>query len=286
MSFTITEGFVNQYSANFHTLTQQKTSKLEGLVTVESSIVGASKAVERIGAAEAYQLTSRHTDTTYVDTPHSRRWLDLSDWAWADLVDEMDKIKALIDPTSPYVSAAVAALNRRKDQVILAALEGSARTATSTAALGATNKVAHGSARLTLAKLTQAKMMLDEFSVDPDGRVYVCAPEQIYDLLQLATTTSADYSTVRALVNGEIDTYLGFKFVTSNYLTKSDATHQYSYAFHKDAIVLGIGKDVTTSIDVLPTKNQSVQVYARMSLGAVRVEENMVVQIDNVTTTH
>lgn len=282
MSFTINEAFVEQYSSNFHVLAQQKQSKLEGLVRVESGIVGASKAVERIGAAEAYQLTTRHAETQYVDTPHSRRWLDLTDYAWSDLVDEMDKIKALIDPTSPYVEAAVAALNRRKDRVILAALEGSARTASSTAALGSGNKIAHGSARLTLAKLTQAKMILDEFDVPMDGRVYVCAPEQVYDMLNISTLTSADYNNIKALVAGEIDTFLGFKFVTSNSLTKSDSTHQYNYAFHKDALVLGIGKDITTSIDVLPTKNQSVQVYARMSLGAVRVEENMVVQIDNV----
>ena len=287
MSFTITEAFVEQYSANFLTLAQQKESRLEMCVNVESGIVGASKAIERIGSAEAYQLASRRTDTTYVDTPHSRRWLDLYDYAWSDTVDEMDKIKMLIDPTSPYLQAGVMALNRKKDDVIIAAMGAAARTNSGTTAFLAGNQIANGSTAMTVAKLITAKQLLDQAEVgDDEPRYIVTTSEQISDLLNISSgiiPSSGDYNTIKALVAGEIDTYLGFKFIRSERLPKA-STIRSCYAFTKGAITLGIGKDIVTSIDVLPTKNMTTQVYARMSLGAVRMEEARIVQIDCVET--
>lgn len=287
MSFQITEAFVEQYSANFLTLAQQKESNLEMCVTIESGIVGASKAIERVGATEAYQLTNRHGDTSYVNTPHSRRWLDLYDYAWADLVDEMDKIKMLIDPTSPYLQAGLMALNRKKDDVIIAAMGATARTNSGTAAFDSGNQIANGGTGLTVAKLISAKQLLDEAEVGMDEpRYIVTTSEQISNLLSISSgliPSSSDYNTVRALVAGEMNTYLGFQFVRSERLPKA-STIRSCYAFTKAAMTLGIGKDITTSIDVLPTKNQSVQVYARMSLGAVRMQEEHIVQIDCVET--
>src|SRR3546814_2609506 len=102
----------------------------------------------------------------------------ISDWSsdvcssdlWADLVDELDKIKMLADPTSPYVAIGVAALNRVKDDIILAAARGSARTNSSSIALPAGQKIAVGSDGLTLVKLLQAKEILDAAEVDVEDR--------------------------------------------------------------------------------------------------------------------
>lgn len=283
MSFQITEAFIEQYSANFLTLAQQKESRLEGCVTIESGIVGASKAVERIGASDAYSITTRHGDTQYVETPHSRRWLDLADYGWADLVDEMDKIKALIDPTSPYLMAGVQALNRKKDDVIISALGASARTGTGTTAFPSAQQIVHGSAGMTVAKLRSAKQLLDEAEVDDMDRFIIMTAEQINNLLGDSTVTSADYNTVKALVNGELNSFMGFNFIRSERLPKASTTRS-CYAFHKSGLTLGIGKDIVTSIDILPTKNMSAQVYARMSLGAVRLEEARVVEVQCTET--
>lgn len=283
MSFQITEAFIEQYSANFLTLAQQKESRLEGCVTIESGIVGASKAVERIGASDAYSITTRHGDTQYVETPHSRRWLDLADYGWADLVDEMDKIKALIDPTSPYLMAGVQALNRKKDDVIISALGAAARTGTGTTAFPSAQKIVHGSAGMTVAKLRSTKQLLDEAEVDDMDRFIIMTAEQINNLLGDSTVTSADYNTVKALVNGELNSFMGFNFIRSERLPKASTTRS-CYAFHKSGLTLGIGKDIVTSIDILPTKNMSAQVYARMSLGAVRLEEARVVEVQCTET--
>src|SRR3546814_14759847 len=116
MSFQITENFVQQFGTNFRILGQQRRSRLWAYCQSEGNITGTSKSVERLGKTEAYDITSRHADTKYVDTPHSRRWLDLQDQGWADLVAELDKLKMPADTTSPYVAIRVAPLTRAQDR--------------------------------------------------------------------------------------------------------------------------------------------------------------------------
>lgn len=300
MSFQITEAFVNQYEANFYVLAQQMASRLEPTVDVITGIVGQSRSAERVGKSDAYDITSRHSDTKYVETPHSRRWIDLSDKGWADLVDELDEIRLLADPKSVYPKLAMAALNRAKDDVIYAAARGSARTNSGTTALPAGQKIAEGGTGLTLAKLLTAKEILDSNEIEDDAeydavgqsgtnrgdingtvaprRVIVCSAKQLTNLYGTTEIKSVDYNNVKALAQGAIDTFLGFKFVRSERLAKSSTT-RYAVAYSKKTIRLGIGKDIVTSIDKLPSKNMSVQVYARMSVGAVRVEDEGVVEI-------
>lgn len=287
MSYTITENMVQQYGTNFRVLGQQKQSRLESWCQPEPNIVGTSKSVERLGKSEAYTLESRHSDTKYVDTPHSRRWLDLQDKAWADLVDEMDKIKMLADPTSPYLRIGVAALNRAKDDIIIAAARGSARTSTSSIALPSAQKIAVSGSGLTLAKLLAAKEILDAAEVDAEldadgqgmaSRVMVVTTKQLTNLLGTTEIKSVDYNAVKALVQGQVDTFLGFKFVRTERLPKV-GNDRYCLAWSRGCVALGTGKDIVTSIDPLPGKNYSVQVYARMSIGAVRVEDEGVVEI-------
>lgn len=287
-SFQITEAFVNQYSTNFYTLGQQMTARFENAVAVITGIIGQSRSVERVGAAEAYDITSRHADTKYVEVPHSRRWIDLQDKGWAELVDELDEIKLLADPKSKYPRLAVAALNRAKDGVIYAAGRGSARTNTGTTVLPAGQKIAEGGTGLTLAKLISAKEILDASEVDaeqmdPTGqgapdRYLTCASKGLTNLYGTTEIKSVDYNNVKALAEGKIDTFLGFKFIRSERLAKVGTT-RFALAWSKMCMNLGVGKDIVTSLDKLPGKNMSVQVYARMSVGAVRVEDEGVVEI-------
>lgn len=302
-SFQITEAFVNQYEANFYVLAQQMASRFEPTVDVITGIIGQSRSAERVGKTDAYDITSRHADTRYVETPHSRRWIDLQDKGWADLVDELDEIRLLANPTSVYPKLAMAALNRAKDDVIYAAARGSARTNTGTTALPAGQKIAEGGTGLTLAKLLSAKEILDSAEIEDDAaydqvgqamaqrsgtqgeyaqgevrRTIVCSAKQLTNLYGTTEIKSVDYNSVKALAQGAIDTFLGFKFVRSERLAKSGTT-RYACAWSHKVIRLGIGKDIVTSIDKLPTKNMAVQVYARMAVGAVRVEDEGVVEI-------
>ena len=283
MSTQITTSFVEQYSSNVTMLSQQMGSKLRGAVDVEN-VRGTNAFFDQIGATTASVRSSRHGNTPQVNTPHARRRVSLADYEWADLIDDQDKVRMLVDPTSSYAKAAAAAMNRAIDDVIITAFDAAAATGvaggTSTA-LPSSSKfsTANQTDGMTIAKLRQAKFFFDNGSVDPSlKRFVVCGPKQIQDLLATTEVTSADFNTVRALAAGDISSFLGFDFIMSTRLSldSTNTDDRKCFAFTEDAIKLAIGKDVSAKITERADKSYATQVYYCMSLGATRMEEEKV----------
>lgn len=285
MSSQITTAFVEQYSANIQMLSQQMGSLLRDAVRVES-IVGKDAYFDQIGKVTAQLKVSRHSDTPQIDTPHSRRRCSLADYEFADLIDQQDKVRLLIDPTSSYAKAAAYAMGRAMDDVIISAALGTANTGVSggtAVTLPADNITAVGTGganTMNIAKLALAKQKLDAGDVDPSiPRHIVVSPTEIQDLLNNTTVTSSDFNTVKALVHGEIDSFMGFKFHVSNRLTENGAGNTQCIAFAEDGILLGIGKDVTARIDERSDKSYATQVYYCQTIGATRMEEAKVISV-------
>lgn len=290
MSFQVTEAFVTQWATNFYTLAQQLKSRLERTVMVESGVVGVAKSFNRIGTTAAQRKTTRHGDTPLIETPHSTRFADLGDFEWADLVDDLDKKKMLADPTSEYLKAGTAALNRSKDQVIIAAFFAAARSggatpaasASTTVALTAGQIIAAGATGLTKAKLIQAKKIFRQNEADAENgeQLFIgYTGEQLEDLLSQTEPTSSDYNNVKALVDGTIKNWMGFEWIPSELYTKVSTTRSIP-AWCKSGMGLAIGADIKTRLTERADKSYAMQPYASMSLGAVRIEEPKVVQID------
>ena len=311
MSFEIDTAFVEQYRNNILLLSQQMDSRLR-MTCQEESVVGRTFYGERVGATAGEDVEERHGDTPLISTPHSRRRGSMVDWDIADLIDDFDKIKMLIDPTSTYVRNFMAAANRRIDLHVYNALGGTAAAGQSggttvnnydadecrlvdsdgTVATAGSNHTAAVSTGLTIAKLLTCKQLLDEGDIDPERqRYFLTNPYNINVLLNTTEVKSSDYNTVKALAQGKIDTYMGFKFIMlQNY---ADATKGHlrdseqetageaveCYAWAQDAIKLGVGKDITTRITERDDKRYSVQAYMKHSFGAVRVEGPAVVEI-------
>lgn len=305
MSQQITEAFVKQFEANLFHLSQQKGSRLRGAVRVESQ-VGKSKFFERLGAVVAQKKTSRHSDTPLIDTPHSRRRVTLVDYEHADLIDDADKRRLLIDPAGDYALAFQNAFGRAMDDEIIAAMHGNAfsgEEGTTTVALPNSQKLASVSggsgARLNVEALRRAKKIFDQNEVDESIKRWI-APnaEQMESLLSETETTSSDFNTVKALVRGELDTFMGFTFIRSERnLNRSGALsfnettgavgsgsgdadlYDQIPAWASDGIVLSIGADMMTRMSERADKSHSLQVFAQMGIGATRLEEEKVVQI-------
>tara|TARA_R100000234_G_scaffold35972_1_gene21402 strand:+ start:6937 stop:7800 length:864 start_codon:yes stop_codon:yes gene_type:complete len=282
MSTSVTTAFVQQYSANVQMLSQQMGSRLRDAVRVEN-ITGKNAFFDQVGVATAQLRTSRHADTPQIDTPHARRRVSLADYEYADLIDDQDKVKMLIDPTSSYAMAAASAMGRAMDDVIITAALGTAytgETGSTSTSFSSDNQIANGSADMSVAKLIQAKKLLDLGDVDPSIPRYIAVgPNQIEALLNTTSVTSSDFNTVKALVQGEVDTFMGFKFIVSNRLSKSGNIRS-CFAWAEDGLALGIGKDINARIDERADKGYSTQVYYCMSVGATRMEEAKIVQID------
>ena len=279
MSSQITTAFVQQYSANIQMLSQQMGSLLRDKVRVES-VVGKNAFFDQVGSVTAQLRTSRHADTPQVDTPHSRRRLSLADYEFADLIDQQDKVRLLIDPTSSYAQAAAMAMGRAMDDVLITAALGTASTGeTGTGTETVQTGVVKGTTGLTVAKLISAKDLLDKADVDPSiPRHIIVGPEQLGNLLGDSEVTSSDFNTVKALVRGELDSYLGFKFTVSNRLPKT-GNDRTCIAYAQDGLLLGIGKDISARIDERADKSYATQVYYCQTIGATRMESAKVVPI-------
>ena len=282
MSSQITTAFVQQYSNNVQMLSQQKGSLLRNAVDAET-IVGKNAFFEQVGSAVAQKRVSRHSDTPQIDTPHSRRRVSMVDYEYADLIDKQDQVRTLIDPTSSYAQAAAFALGRAMDDEIITAVSGTAfsgETGSTSVALPSAQKITEsGTDGMTIAKLREAKEKFDSASVDPSiPRYIVVGPKQISDLLGTTQVTSSDFNTIKALANGEINSFLGFNFITSNRLSIA-SSKRLCLAFAMDGIKLALGQDIMTRIDERSDKGYATQVYVCMTMGATRMEEEKVVTI-------
>ncbi|MDA9203598.1 phage capsid protein [Flavobacteriaceae bacterium] len=282
MSTQITTAFVEQYKSNVFHLAQQKGSRLRGAVKSET-VTGTSHYFERIGATAAQlRAGGRHSNTPQINTPHSRRKVTLADYDWADLIDQEDKVRLLISPQSEYAKAGAYAMGRAMDDAIIAAASGNAFTGPAGAtpsALPAGQKIAVGTTSLTVAKLIAAKEIIDAADVDPDETKYlVCSAKEITSLLGDDKVTSADYNSVKALVAGQVDTFMGFNFIRTERIAASGGDNL-ALAFTQSAIGLALGKDISTRISERDDKNYATQVFLSMTIGATRVEDEKVVEI-------
>ena len=282
MSTQITTAFVEQYKSNVFHLAQQKGSRLRDAVRSET-VTGKAHFFERIGSTAAQKRTSRHSDTPRMDTPHSRRKVTMDDYDWADLIDNEDKVRMLISPTSDYALAGAYAMGRAMDDAIISAATGSAYGGVAggtPVVLPAGQKIVHNSTNLTIAKLLAAKKLLDAAEVDPDEqRFLICTADQISDFLNITEVKSSDYNTIKALAQGQIDTYLGFKFIRSERLGQDATPNRQVLAFTKSAIGLALGADITTKISERSDKNYATQVFLSMTIGATRIEDEKMVEI-------
>lgn len=279
MASTIPVAFVNSYRSNVTMLYQQKASVLRDVGRVEAP-TGEAHFFERLAPHDMLQRTARHSEQDVQDADHTRRMVIMNEWYTNQYIDKEDKLRMLIDPQGPYTMNASAAAGRKIDSVVYSAIRGNAYSGHAGAtpvALPSGQKIAHGGAGLTKAKVLEAHRKLTFSEVPQDGRYFIYNAFGLEDLLNVTEVTSADYSGVKALTTGELGAFMGFKWIVYNFAAESSV--YYSVACHRDAVGIVIPMEPTIEIDRLPTKHYLTQVYLELSLGATRILEEGVVEI-------
>lgn len=287
MSFEVTEAMVQQYRSNIALVSQQRQSKLSPYV--EHDVINAEfEYFDSIGPVEAQPKGGRHSDTPLMSTPHMRRRVTSSGWNWADMVDNADKLRMLADPTGPYTTNAVMAFNRRKDQVIIDAAWDTVWTgkegkvplqfpATQIINDG-TVSTAAATTGLTIDKLLRAREMFWVNEIDESDPLFICcSAAQLIDLLNTTEVKNSDYNTVKALAQGQINSYMGFTFIRSERLPWDGNTRDV-LIWSRSGLRLFTGQEITVRVTERPDKNYSTQIYVEMDLGALRTEEKKVIK--------
>lgn len=273
--------YAQTYGRNIMALAQQKMSKLYPHV-YKKTVDGKTFFQDRIGEWEMALKTGRGTSTPLNDPEFSRRMGVMLDYNDARLLDKEDDLKIISDPKSAMTQAAGMSIGRQIDDIILTALIGTAyagETGATSTVLPSAQKIANGSTGLTKAKMLQTKRILDEADVPDEDRIFVTSPQGLEDLLGTTEVASSDYNTVKALVQGDFDTWLGFKFIKSTRLAVSSNVRS-CIAFQKMGLCLGEAASAQVRTDEREDLSYAWQVYYSVHMGAVRLEEERVVQVD------
>jgi hypothetical protein len=287
---------VLQYSTNIQLLLQQKGSKLRSLLTMGNHVGKQASPVDQIGAVEATKVTTRFAPMNRVDAPLDRRWVFPVDYELPQLIDEFDKLRIITDPEGQYVQSAVYALGRKMDDEIVSAMWGTAKTgvdgSTSTT-FDTTNQVVGvdtgGTAsNLNVSKLRAArkKLMANQVDLDNDPIYCVVTSAEHDALLNEIQVINRDFNGADAPVlrDGRIDRFLGINFVHCERMTTGtddqSGTSTQIPVFAKSGMYLGVWGDVATRVSQRnDLGGEPWQAYAKMTIGACRLEEKKIVKV-------
>ena len=292
-TFTLPPHYQTAFYNNWlEIMAQQSDHRLAGLYD-EFQVNGNAMRFDQIGA-QSYamrQKSARTAASEPSDIPTFQRWLRPKPWDKTTWIDEDDHILLgqLADPTSPTASNHAIAINRLKDFLLIIGAIGTnyvGASGTTAVNLSAANQLAvnagSGSANsgLQLFKLTQMSYLLDTADVPEEDRCLVYAAKQLNDLItNVDQVNNVLYNEVRALRDGRIRDFMGFKIVRTQLLpfVSGSSTLRTIFAFQKKFLVLGMGMDMSTKIDIIPEQSHTIQVRSKINLDVTRKEEAGVV---------
>lgn len=293
MSVNLPTHYVQQYATTVELLLQQRGSKLSDTVTMGSYVGKQGSPVDQIGSVNPNKVTGRFQAMPRVDASTDRRWVFPVDYDLPQLIDKFDKLRLLTDPSSAYVTNAMYAMGRAKDDEIIAAFDGDAKTGESGATTtsfpsGQSVSVDEGgtASNLNVAKLRAAKkiLMANEVDIEADMLCCVITASQHDALLNEVQIISKDYNDKPVLVSGMIQSFLGINMKhCERLLTGTDdqsGTSRRVPVYAKSGMHMGQWNDITTDIDQRKDlQGLPWQAYVYGTFGATRLEEEKVVRI-------
>jgi len=278
MAQSITNAFVTLFDAEVKQAYQSE-SVLRQAVRLRSGVQGQTYKFNKLGKGSA---TARipQTDVTPLNVTYSQVTATMSDYNAAEYSDIFHQAKVNFDERSELVQVVSKAIGRRIDQLVIDALNGA--SGASTVAKTVVTSGSAASSNLNVGKLIAAKKALDTKNVPFDDRCIAVHANNLAGLLGDERAVSGDFASIKALVSGEINTFMGMKFIVLGDrdegglpLTSNDRS---IFAFHRSAIGMAENMAQKTEINYVPEKT-SFLVNSMFSAGAVSIDDEGVVKI-------
>lgn len=271
---TLSPAFITLFDAEVKQAYQGQ-AKLVAAVRQRRGVEGSSVKFPKVGKGVA-TVRVPQSDVTPLNVAFSQATVNLTDFNAAEYADIFNQAKVNFDERQELVQVVANAIGRRQDQIILDALAGSSTSNVVDEDEGGNDT------GLNVAKLRAAKRLLDKNNVPMDNRHIIIHANSLASILGETAVTSADFNTVRALVSGELDTFLGFMFHTIGDRAEGGlpiaSSERKLYAFHRDAVGYAEGIAPRTEINYIPEKT-SFLVNAVFSAGAVAIDAEGIVEV-------
>ncbi|PCH98499.1 MAG: hypothetical protein COB84_01930 [Rhodobacteraceae bacterium] len=236
----------------------QGSGKLRNTISIRTGVVGESYKFTRMGKGVANQKASQ-ADVTPMDISHDRQTANMANWLAPEYTDIFDQAEVNFEEKQELAQTIAKAISRREDQIIIDAIAAISFVSTNDEDAD-TGRVFDDSAttNFTLDLVRKAAGHLDDIESDEDNRHIVLRALALQKLLEDPEVTSSDFATVKALVNGTLDSYMGFKFHKIG--TRAEGglpgavNDRTAFAYHKTAVGIAIGIDMKTTIDWIAQK--------------------------------
>ena len=275
MSVNISTAFVTLFDSEVKQAYQGQ-RLLAGVTRERTGVQGNTVKFPKIGKGSA-TIRVPQTDVVPLNVTYSQVTATMEDFIAAEYSDIFDQTHVNFSERQELVQVVSGAIARRMDQVVLDALTAASGTNTVANSIGGSNT------NLNVAKLRATKKALDAKNVPADGRCFIIHANSLDSLLGETEVTSSDFSSVKSLVQGEGDTFLGFRFITMSDrdeggLAIDGSNDRICFAFHKDAMGLGISMNQTSRVDYIAEKT-SFLVASMFSAGSVAIDADGIVKV-------
>ena len=273
MAVAISNAFVQMFDAEVKQA-YAGSRALAGLTRERTNVEGNQVKFPKIGKGTA-TVRVPQTDVTPLNVSYSQVTASMSDYIAADYSDIFSQQKVNFDERRELVEVVSGAIGRRMDQLVIDALNASSTSLTVATTIGGAGT------NLNIEKLIETKKLMDANNVPSEGRCMVIHANNLAGLLGETEIQSVDFNTVKALVSGDVDTFMGFKFVTLGDRDEGGLpipSTRTCFAFHRDAMGMGIGMNQRSEINYVPEKT-SFLVSSMFSAGAIAIDDEGIVKI-------
>lgn len=231
----------------------QGSGKLRGAVTLRTGVVGDTYKFRKMGKGLAQQRGAPSSDVTPMNVAHTQPSATLTNWYAPEYTDIFDQAEVNFDEQRELAQCIASALGRREDALIIDAIDDTASIAgTVSEDIGGTNS------NLNVDKLRRANRYLGAKGVPKGDRYIAHTAAQMEGLLGETEATSSDFNTVKALVNGELNSFVSFQFIELEDRDEGDlpdeSSEQRAFAWHKAAVGHAVGLDIRQETNYIPEK--------------------------------
>ena len=276
MAVSISNAFVTLFDTEVKQA-YQADAVLRNTVRLRTGVTASTHKFPKIGSGVA-QVRVPQTDVTPLNVTYSQATVTLTDYIAAEYSDIFNQAKVNFDERQELVQVVAKAIGRRSDQMIIDALAASSTSLTVATTIGGAGT------NMNMAKLRETARLLNTANVPAEDRYILIHASQLSSLLSETSVTSSDFNTVKALVQGDITTFMGFNFITIGDRTEGGLTGGGSgstrkvYAYHKMAVGMAESMAIRSEINYIPEKT-SWLVSSMFSAGAVAIDAGGCVDI-------
>lgn len=242
-------------------------SVLESLVTKRTDVEGRTYRFRNYGKGMAKPRGTPASDVQPMNVGSTVVQVTLEDWDASDYSDIFGQAKINYDEVSELSQVIAAGIARRKDQIIIDALDAATPGTTIGVDVGGT------ASNLNLTKILRAHATMNTLNIPKGDRVWLAHANQEAALLALTQFTSRDFVDGSPLQSGRFPQFMGFYWVfigdmDEGGLPKDGNNVRENYVFHKRSVGLAEGKiSESTEVNYIPQK-KSWLASASLSAGA------------------